>query len=172
MSFTRRAAVAAILSVISIAALAPHARAHDYKLGSLSIGHPWARATPPAARVGAGYFTVTNNGSQPDRLISAKFVGSETVELHEMTNEAGVMRMRELRDGYEILPGQKLELKPGGFHLMFMGLKAGLAEGQSVKGELVFQRAGRVEIEFKVEAMGARQNHDHGHHGHGAPKTN
>jgi periplasmic copper chaperone A len=171
MSFTRRAAFAAISSVIAIAAIAPHARAHGYKIGDLSIGHPWTRTTPPSAQVGAGYLTITNNGTQPDRLVSATFNGSATVELHEMTHEAGVMKMRELPQGMEIKPGQKLELKPGGLHLMFMGLKAGLKEGDMLKGELVFMNAGRIEVEFKVEAIGARGGDGH-HHGHGAPKTN
>jgi periplasmic copper chaperone A len=162
----RAAAVAASLAIIAIAGLAPKAFAHDYTVGALSIGHPWTRATAPSAQVAAGYLTIENRGSGPDRLLSAAFSGSNVVEVHEMAVEGGVMRMRELPKGLEIKPGQKVELKPGGYHLMFIGLKAGLKEGDKARGVLVFERAGRIEVEFNVESMGARG--DHGHHGHGA----
>jgi periplasmic copper chaperone A len=173
MSFIRNAALAASIAVIAIAGLAPRVSAHDYRQGDLEIGHPWTRATAPAARVGAGYLVIENAGAQADRLIAASFSSSATVEIHEMAVTQGVMRMRELPLGIDIPAGGKVELKPGGLHLMFMNLSAGLKEGQSLKGALVFEKAGRVEVDFKVEAMGARGG-DHGHHGHGAhpPKTN
>jgi len=165
MSFIRHAAAAAIASAIALAALAPLANAHDYKLGDLEIGHPWSRATPPAARVAVGYLTITNKGAQPDRLVSAAFDGSAAVEVHEMATVDGVMRMRELPRGIEIKPGETIELKPGGFHLMFVGLKAGLVEKQRLKGALVFENAGRVEVEFVVDAIGAKGGgHDHAGH--------
>jgi hypothetical protein len=170
MSFIRYAALAASLAVIAIAGLAPRASAHDYTIGDLAIGHPWTRATAPAAKVAGGYLTIENKGREADRLLSATFNGSKVVEVHEMAVEAGVMRMRELPKGLEIGPGQKVELKPGGFHLMFIDLKASLKEGERVKGVLVFEKAGRIEVEFKVGAMGARGG-GHDHHGH-APKTN
>lgn len=174
MSFIRNAVAAASLAVIAIAGLAPLAFAHSYTLGELRIDHPWSRSTPPAARVAGGYLTIENTGKQSDRLISATFMGSATVELHEMAVTNGVMRMRELPRGIEIPAGGKIELKPGGLHLMFMGLTSGLKEGANVKGELVFERAGRIEVDFKVEAMGARGGHEkHNHHGHGhGAKTN
>jgi periplasmic copper chaperone A len=170
MSFIRNAAIAASLLVIAIAGLAPVARAHDYTHGQLRIGHPWTRATAPSAKVAAGYLTIRNTGGQADRLISASFTSSGSVELHEMAVDNGVMRMRELPRGIDIAPGQTVELKPGGLHLMFMDLKTGLREGGAVKGALVFEKAGLIEVDFKVEAMGARSGqagHDHGHHGHG-----
>jgi copper(I)-binding protein len=162
MSLLRTAALAALLAVAS----ATSALAHGYTLGDLVIGHPWTRATAPAAQVAAGYLTVENKGREPDRLLSATFGGSTAVEVHEMAMDGAVMRMRELPKGLELKPGATTELKPGGFHLMFIGLKAGLKQGESVKGALVFERAGRIEVEFKVEAIGARGEHDH--HGHGA----
>jgi periplasmic copper chaperone A len=165
MSIFRTAALAATLAFATLSA----AMAHGYTLGDLVIGHPWTRATAPAAKVAGGYLTVENKGSQPDRLLSASFAGSSTVEVHEMSMDGGVMRMRELPKGIEIKPGAKIELKPGGYHLMFMGLTDGLKQGESLKGVLVFERAGRIEVEFKVEAIGARGEHDHSGH---APKTN
>lgn len=174
MSFIRNAALAASFAVVAIAGLAPRASAHSYTLGELKIGHPWSRTTPPAAKVAGGFLTIENTGKQADRLISATFSGSSNVELHEMAVDNGVMRMRELPRGIEIPAGGKVELKPGGLHLMFMGLTSGLKQGSNLKGELVFERAGKIEVEFKIEAMGARggnDNHNHHGHSHGA-KTN
>jgi periplasmic copper chaperone A len=156
-----RAAIAAAIIAVSAPALA-----HDYKTGDLVITHPWTRATAPGARVAAGYMVIENRGAQADRLVSATFSGSATVELHEMAMEGNVMKMRELPRGIAIPAGGKVELKPGGLHLMFMALKGGLGESEMVKGVLVFERAGRIDVDFKVEAMGARGGHEH--HGHGA----
>ena len=171
MSFTRRAAIIAATSTVLLAVFAPVSRAHSYKLGDLEIGHPWTRATPPSARVAGGFLRITNNGAVPDRLLSATFIGSASTEVHEMAHEGGVMKMRELPKGLEIRPGETLELKPGGFHLMFIGLKDGLKEKDRLKGELVFEKAGRIEVDFAVEAIGARGG-EHDHHGHAPAKTN
>ncbi len=163
MLFHRRAALAALCCL----SFASPAFAHGYTVGDLEIGHPWTRATPPAARVAGGFLKITNRGTVPDRLVSATFEGSSTVEIHEMAHANGIMTMRELPKGLEIKPGETVELKPGGFHLMFMGLKAQLAEKQRLKGVLVFERAGRVEVEYVVESMGARGGDAHGGHGGG-----
>jgi periplasmic copper chaperone A len=170
MSYTRRAALAAAFSVVAIAALTPHARAHGYKIGDLEVGHPWTRTTPPSAKVAGGYLSIANKGSMPDRLRSATFTRSASTEVHEMTHEGGIMKMRELPDGIEIKPGQRVNLQPGGFHLMFIGLKEGLKEGETFNGTLVFEKAGSIEVGFKVEAMGykpkgADTEHDHSAHG-------
>lgn len=141
------------------------ALAHGYKAGELEIGHPWSRATAPGAPVAGGYMTITNTGAEADRLVggSAPFAGR--VEIHEMTMQDDVMRMRELEGGLEIAPGETVELRPGGFHVMFMDLKEPLVEGESVPATLVFEKAGTVEVEFAIESMGARGS---GHDAHGA----
>jgi periplasmic copper chaperone A len=175
MSFTRSAALFAAICTLTIAALSPVACARDFKLGELEIGHPWTRATPPGAQVAGGYLTITNKGTTGDRLISATFSQSKSTELHEMAMEGGVMKMREMPKGIEINPGQKLELKPGGFHLMFMNTTKPLMLDESLKGTLVFEKAGSVEIEFKVESMGAKASgtkaNEHKHHNHAPAKT-
>jgi periplasmic copper chaperone A len=173
VSFTRRAALFAASATLAIAAMSGFSHAHEYKVGSLQIGHPWTRATVPSARVAGGYLTITNNGTAPDRLLSASFAGSTSTEVHEMAHEGGVMKMRELPKGVEIKPGQKVELRPGGFHLMFVGLAAGLKENDRLKGVLVFEKAGRVEVDFKVESIGYKPGsgaaeYDHSAHGHSA----
>jgi periplasmic copper chaperone A len=156
MSFTIRAAMLAAITAVAIALFGPAAFAHGYKIGDLEIGHPWTRATPPSAKVAGGYLTITNNGKTEDRLLSATFVGSATTEVHEMAHEGGVMKMRELPKGLVIKPGAKVELRPGGFHLMFMNLKGDLKPEDILRGDLFFEKAGRVEVEFKVEAIGYR----------------
>jgi hypothetical protein len=88
-------------------------------------------------------------------------------EIHEMKMTAGVMQMRPLPDGLEIKPGETVEFKPGSYHFMFTGLKQPLQQGQSVKGTLVFEKAGTIEVEYKVEPIGGTPAAGSGmHHGH------
>lgn len=137
--------------------------AASVKLGALVIEAPWTRATPAGAKVAGGYMAITNTGSTPDRLIGGSFPLAGRFEVHEMAVTNGVMTMRELAKGLEIAPGQKVELKPGGLHVMFMDLKSPLREGQPVKGTLVFEKAGTVEIEYRVAPIGARSPGAHVH---------
>lgn len=131
--------------------------AHEFKVGSLRVGHPWSRATPDAAKVGGGYLTVENGGSTADRLVAVEIPFAARGEIHEMAVTNGVMTMRELEKGVEIPAGGKVEFKPGGLHLMFMGLKQPLKQGEKVKGTLTFEKAGKLDVEFAVEGVGARQ---------------
>ncbi|MFA6964254.1 copper chaperone PCu(A)C [Bosea sp. (in: a-proteobacteria)] len=157
-----------ILATVAISlSLGGAALAHDYKAGALKIDHPWSRATPGGAKVGGGYLVIENTGSAADKLIavSAPAIAGRT-EMHEMATTNGVMTMRPLDGGVEIAPGAKVEFKPGGYHIMFMELKQPLKQDERVKGTLTFEKAGTVEVEFKVEAIGAR-GADHGaHKGH------
>lgn len=127
----------------------------SYMLGALTITAPWTRVTPKGAKVAGGYVRITNTGSEPDRLIGGAFDLSARVEVHEMSVEGGVMRMRELGKGLEIAPGASVELKPGGYHLMFMDMTGALEAGKPVKGRLVFEKAGSIEVEFRVAPLGA-----------------
>jgi copper(I)-binding protein len=125
-------------------------------VGALVIESPWARATPGGAQVAGGYLKITNTGPEADRLIGGSLPVAAHVEVHEMAMADGVMKMRRLQHGLEIKPGETVELKPGGYHVMFMGLQAALKEGQRIKGTLVFQRAGTVEIDYRVAPIGAQ----------------
>ena len=138
------------------AALAPPAHADDVAAGSVKISAPWARATPKGAAVGVGYMTITNNGSAPDRLLGGASDVSNRFEIHEMSMDNGVMRMRPMAKGIEIKPGQSVELKPGGNHVMFVGLKKPFAQGEHVKATLAFEKAGKVDVDFTVESIGAQ----------------
>ena len=154
------AAVAAVLH-------GREAAAADFSLGSIQIGNPWTRATPKGADIAGAYMTLSNKGTAPDRLIGGSSPVAGRFELHLMTIEDGVMKMRPVDGGLEVKPGATVELKPGSFHIMLMGLKQPLEKGQKVKGTLVFEKAGTVEIEYAVEALGASSPAPGGHgHGH------
>src|SRR5262249_61310279 len=105
-------------------------------------------------------------GTTPDRLPGGSLIAAGRMEIHEMATVDGVMKMRPLAAGLEIKPGETVELKPGSFHMMFMELKAPLTAGQPVKGTLVFEKAGTIEIEYAVAPIGAAAPFG----GHGGPK--
>lgn len=158
----RNAARILIGLVLAAAAFAPDsANAHDYTKGSISIAHPWSRATPQGASVGAGYLVIENRGAETERFVSvsvpAEIAGR--AEIHEMAMQDGVMRMRPLPRGVEIAPGMAARFEPGGLHLMFHELKRPLQKGERFKATLNFERAGPVEVEFVVEAMGGAPQH-------------
>jgi periplasmic copper chaperone A len=144
-----------LLLALALASLATAASANDYKLGALEIQQPWARATPKGAKTAAGYVAIKNAGNTPDRLTGGSLMGAGGAQVHEMTMDHGVMKMRPLPEGIEIKPGETVELKPGALHIMFTDLKARLVKGQSVKGTLTFANAGTVDVEFAIEGMGA-----------------
>jgi periplasmic copper chaperone A len=131
------------------------ASAGEYKAGSLDISNPWSRATPKGASVAAGYMRIKNSGSTPDRLVSGSSDVASKFELHEMKMEHEVARMRPVKDGLEIKPGETVELKPGSFHVMFVGLKKPLTAGDHFKATLVFEKAGSVNVDYDVLAMGS-----------------
>lgn len=151
MTKSNLALAALALTLASTAALA-----HDYKAGPLKIDHPWSRATPAGAKVGGGYLSIENTGAAPDRLLSVSAPFAGRGEIHEMAVSNGVMTMRELPKGLEIAPGAKVELKPGGYHIMFQELKQPLKQDERLKATLTFEKAGSVEVEFKVEGIGAK----------------
>lgn len=144
---------AAVLSALAVT-LADTAVAEDYTAGTLQIGNPWARATPSGASIGAGYLTIVNKGMEPDRLIGGSAAPASRFEVHHTMVEQGVAKMRTVKS-LDIAPGATVELKPGGMHVMFVGLKQPLKQGQRIKGTLVFEKAGTVEIEFAVQSVGA-----------------
>jgi copper(I)-binding protein len=143
-----------LLILVLVAVSTTGASAHDYKHGPLVIEHPWSRATPKGAPVAGGYMKITNTGTAPDRLVGGSTEAAKRFEIHEMSTDGGVMRMRELPNGVEILPGKTIELKPGSSHIMMMNLAKPFVKGERVKASLTFERAGTVPIEFAVDAAG------------------
>ncbi len=145
-------------------ALVAEQGAATFKVGAIVIEAPWIRATPGGARVAGGYLKITNTGQQPDRLIGGTLAVAAEVEVHEMTTVDSMMKMRRLSDGLEIKPGETVELKPGGYHLMFLALNAPINEGQVHKGTLRFEKAGTVDVTFQVAPIGARSGGAPSHH--------
>lgn len=164
-----RTFVAALLILLLPAA----AQAHGFTIGPLTVGHPWSRATVPTAEVGGGYLVVVNEGSEDDRLLAVESAVAGRVELHEMANENGVMKMRPLAEGIALPAGATVTLAPGGLHVMFLGLAGPFVEGERFPATLVFEKAGRLEVEFKVEPMdyapeGSSEGGEGHGHGHGS----
>ena len=145
----------ALVLAAALMLMAGPALAETYKAGAIQIEQPWARATPKGATIGAGYMKITNTGTEPDRLVGGSVQFAQRVEVHSMTMEQGVMKMRELKDGLEIKPGETVELKPGGYHVMFVDLKEPLKQGEDLTVTLKFAKAGTVEVKYPVAAVGA-----------------
>jgi len=142
-----------IATLVALAASAGATNATEYKIGDITIQEPVARATVPGQKVGGGYAVLINAGSTDDKLIGASADFAGMVHVHEMKMVDDVMQMNALPDGLSIPAGETVKLAPGGYHLMFMQLKAPLAEGDKYKVVLEFERAGEVEVEFQVKSI-------------------
>jgi len=156
---TRSAIISAAL------AIATPAFAHDFQAGSLIVDHPMAFPTPSTAMSGAGYFSVTNTGSQDDRLIGVT-ADFPRVTLHGTEDDNGVMRMFDV-DAIDIPAGETVALEPGALHIMFMGLDGDPFEvGEEIPATLIFENAGEVDVVFYVEPRGEGGGIDHSAHDH------
>lgn len=142
-------------TIVGLGFAAP-ATAHEYKHGTITIIHPCARATP--VKVGGVYVTFKNTGNAPDRLIKVASPEAEKAEMHETRIESGVAMMRAVA-AVEIKPGAKVEFKPGGLHIMLMGLPRPLKEGGTVPLTLTFEKAGTFEIRAMIEKAGSMCGH-------------
>ncbi len=121
----------------------------------------WARATPAGAKTGAVYVTLINNGSTGDRLLGATTPMADKVQFHSASEENGVSRMREMRT-VEVAPGATVSFNPGDMHIMVVGLKQPLKEGQSFPLTLTFEKAGKEDVSVPVAKVGAMQHRDLG----------
>lgn len=156
------------LATLAVACSSLAVQAHGFRIASIAIGHPYARATVPGQPSGGGYLKLDNQGTTDDRLVGARAAVAERVELHSMSMEGDVMRMRRV-DAVDVPAGRAVELKPGGLHLMLLGLKAPLKAGERFPLTLAFEKAGEVEVVVNVEAPGgdraaASASHGPGHH--------
>jgi periplasmic copper chaperone A len=126
----------------------------------VTVENAWARATPPGAKIAAGYLTIRNAGAA-DRLVSASSPVAEKVQTHTTVKDGDVSRMREVK-GYAVPAKGSLELAPGGSHLMLVNIKAPLKDGEKVPLVLRFEKAGEVKTELAVRPLGATA-HEHHH---------
>ena len=141
-------------AVLAAVLVSGAALAHDYQVKSLRVSNPFARATPPGAKVAGAFMTIKNVGPDPDRLISVSSPVAGLVEIHEMAMDGGMMKMRAVK-GIDVKPGATVELAPGGYHVMLEDLKQPLKLGEQIPVKLTFEKAGVLEIKVNVEAMGA-----------------
>jgi periplasmic copper chaperone A len=162
-SIVIRAAIAAAAFTFALPAAVS---AETFSIGDITVETPWTRATPGGAKVAGGYLRIVNNGTEADRLIGGTSAFAERFEVHSMEMHDGVARMAPVEGGLEIPPGETVELAPGGYHVMFMGLERPLTEGETVAGTLVFERAGTLQVNYPVAAMGVRTAPGEGVHSH------
>lgn len=141
----RTTLIAALLSMTAFSA-----SAQDFKAGELSIAHPHSFATPPGSKTAAGYLAITNNGTQPDRLVGVE-TNFPRAMIHKSELEDGVIKMSHQKEGVVIPAGETVTFEPGGLHLMFMGLKGALKEGEKANVTLHFENSGSVPVVFNVE---------------------
>jgi periplasmic copper chaperone A len=142
--------LAALLLSASLAA-----QAHSFERGDVQVRHPWSRETPPAAKIGVAFMEIRNRGSTADRLLGASTAAASRVEMHVTRRENDVVRMRQV-ESFEIPGRQRVELRPGGGHLMLVDLAQPLKKGDRVPMTLRFERAGELQIELEVQELGAR----------------
>ncbi len=143
--FHKLAATAVLFAAVATPALAQDA--------SIQIEQPWARATPGGATSGAVYMTIDNKSNAADRLTGAESDAAMTSQIHEMKVAGGVMKMREISGGLAVPANGAVALKPGGYHLMLIGLKKPLKAGETVQLTLTFEKAGKVAVSAPVKAV-------------------
>lgn len=147
--------------------------AHEIVAGDLQIIHPHIPQPPASAKTAGGYMAIVNSGAEPDRLLGVETDIAAKAEVHESKVGEDGMGTMEPVGALEIPAGETVSLERGGYHVMFMGLKAKLTEGEMHKVVLVFEKAGRVEMEFMIDppmGMGEMDHSkmDHSNMDHGA----
>jgi copper(I)-binding protein len=161
-----RLGVVALVVVVAAAIWWPRARhGVEFRQGDIVVTAPWARATPGPIKIGAAYMSLTNRGTAPDRLIGASSPVAERVELHTNMSQNGMMKMRPV-DSVALPPGRTVQLEPSALHLMLVNLSAPLEEGSHFPLRVTFERAGVLDLQVTVGAVGASESPDAGHSDH------
>ena len=151
---TRRRLLLAAPALVALPALAQ-------QQGDIAVTGPWTRAAGQNG-TGAGFMAIANRGTAPDRLVGASSPLARVTEIHTHLREGDILRMRPVA-AVDLPPGGTVTLQPGGFHLMLIGLKEPLVQGQAVPLTLRFERAGEVQVMLAVQPAGARGPMAHGH---------
>ena len=137
------------------------------RVAGLRISAPWSKAMPPVSKVGATYLVIENDGQVADRLLGGSTDLAASVEVHSMAHENGVMIMKHLEEGLELPAGSRVELAPGGYHIMLIGLTRPMVEGEGYVLILEFERAGKVELAVPIRPIDSAAGMSKGHHKHG-----
>jgi copper(I)-binding protein len=130
------------------------ANAHQEESAQMTVSHPWSRATAPSQKTGAVFMEISTKTGAGDRLIGAESEDADRVQIHGHTRDGDIMRMRPV-EAVDIPAKGSVMLAPGGFHLMLIGLKVPLFEETTIPITLIFEKAGKVEVEAVIEAAGA-----------------
>lgn len=117
--------------------------------GVIQVADAWCRPTPKGAKAGGCYLTLT--AGSDDRLLSVSTALAQSAEVHEMKTENGIMSMSRLTDGLPLPAGTPVELKPGGEHIMLMGLRDPLVDGGVASFTLTFEKAGPIGVHAAVK---------------------
>ena len=160
---------AGFLAMMFLFALPVHA--HQFEAGDIAIDHPWTLPLPPVSENGAAYFSIKNRGENTDRLTGGSSPISDRVEIHQHVHENGIMKMQPVTGGLEIGGGELITFQPGGLHLMLIGLKKPLVEGESFPLTLQFELVGEIEIVVNIDQPDHSKGMDEGateHSGHGS----
>ncbi|WP_102794616.1 copper chaperone PCu(A)C [Bowmanella denitrificans] len=155
-----------LLLTLPFALLSVSAFTHSYANSKLSIDHPWARPTLAVTGTGAVYLNIDNPQSQDEKLIAATVADTlaTSVQIHQTLHQDDMTMMREAKDGILIAANSNLHLTPGGTHIMLIGLKTQLKEGDTFPLTLHFARSGQLEVQVKVEDNPNASTMQHHHH--------
>ncbi len=153
MTMSRAKHLVSLAAVLAVLAAAAGALARDYEIPGVRVLSPWSRPAA-AGGVGAGFAVIINTQATPVVLVSIRSPKAQKVELHQSVETAGVYSMTAFPDGVVIPANGRLELGPGGYHAMFVGLKDKLKTGQSLPATLTFRRGESfrsLKVEFSVQ---------------------
>lgn len=155
-----------ILTFAIAATVSALAGAHEYTANKLHIAHPYARATVPHQPSGAAYLSIENRGETADKLIDVESPVAKSVEVHTMSMEGNVMKMRQV-SAIQLNPSEKIEMKPGhGYHIMLIGLRQPLKAGETFPLTLTFEKAGKTEVSVRIQGISKTDGKHGSHHGH------
>ena len=156
-----------ILVLLAAFVVPGSALGHGFKIGNLSITHPFFRATPPGVSTGGGYMVITNNGTEADRLLGIETTIADSVEFHRTVVTDGIASMQPVEGGFEIPAGAQTVIGDDGTHVMLVGVREQIIEGGIYDATLIFEKAGRYEMYFEVEPL-AKLIDQHKDGGHGS----
>jgi copper(I)-binding protein len=151
MSTVRFRSITLVLILVTLMLSACQPASNGPKIVTSGV---WGRPSPMMAKAGAVYVLIENQGNQADRLVGASSAAAKTVEVHESYMDAnGTMGMRPVEGGLEIPAGSKVELKPGGYHIMLIDLVNPLEVGSKITVTLKFEKSGEITLEAEIRAQ-------------------
>ncbi len=154
--------VTCVIATSAVLLFSSDISAHEYKVGDLTIGHPYSHTTVPGQPTAGAFLSIENHGKNDDKLTAVTSPIAKSAELHTMSMDGDIMKMREVQD-IGIKSTETLTMKPGsGYHIMLFGLQHPLKAGDQFPMTLTFEKAGKVDVSVHVETTDAK--HEHTHH--------